>query len=131
MNVCFSRLEHQELEESAGKMKRDISNQFSERHIGSNEADIQSMLAAVSCKSLEELVAKIIPESIRFKSALAIPSALSEADVLQTIGRLASRNKLFKSYIGQGYSDNYTPPRNSKKHFRKPRLVYSVYSLSA
>jgi glycine dehydrogenase len=87
------------------------SEKFSQRH-NSNSADnaeMQTMLATIGVKSLDELIDKTVPENIRLKKALNLPSAQSETDFLADFKKLASKNKVFKSFIGTGYYDTFTP----------------------
>ncbi|MBP9061019.1 MAG: aminomethyl-transferring glycine dehydrogenase, partial [Rhodoferax sp.] len=51
----------------------------------------------------------IVPQSIRRSKPMAIPSAITEAAALAELKAIASKNKVFKSYIGQGYYDTHTP----------------------
>ena len=82
---------------------------FSERHIGSNEAEKQAMLAKIGVSSIAELIDKTIPSQIRLGRELNISDALTEQEYLTHINALASKNKVFKSYIGLGYNDTITP----------------------
>lgn len=86
-------------------MKIDFNfvEQFEDRHISPSEADVPAMLQTIGVSSIDELIDKTIPENIRLKSALNLPSALSEVDYLKKMKQIASKNKVFKSYIGQGY----------------------------
>ena len=54
------------------------NTEFQRRHIGPNEADTASMLATIGVKTIEELVSKTIPASIRLKNELNLPAAISE-----------------------------------------------------
>lgn len=86
-------------------MKIDFNfvEQFEDRHISPSEADVPAMLEAIGVSSIDELIDKTIPENIRLKSPLNLPPALSEVDYLKKMKQIASKNKVFKSYIGQGY----------------------------
>ena len=67
------------------------------------------MLKAIGLNSLEELIAQTVPEGIRLKNPLNLPPAKSEKDYLDTLKQTASKNKVFKSFIGQGYYDVIVP----------------------
>jgi glycine dehydrogenase len=82
---------------------------FQTRHIAPNEADTAQMLKTVGVNSLDELIDETIPARIRLKQPLNLPPALSEFDYLNTLKQTASKNKVFKSYIGQGYYDVVVP----------------------
>lgn len=82
---------------------------FSQRHLGPNLSEQQAMLKAIGYNSLDELTSKAVPESIQLKGDLKIPSALSETEALEKIKNIFAKNKIYKSYIGQGYHDTHTP----------------------
>jgi glycine dehydrogenase len=82
---------------------------FQHRHIAPNDADTVKMLHTVGVNSLDELIDQTIPAKIRLKNPLNLPAALSEFDYLKNLKQTASKNKVFKSYIGQGYYDVIVP----------------------
>lgn len=82
---------------------------FENRHNNSDEADRSAMLAEIGVGSIEELISQTVPAAIRRPAPLNLPPALSEAQFLDDFKKLASRNTLFKSYIGTGYYDTHTP----------------------
>ncbi len=82
---------------------------FKDRHIASNTQDANAMLNTIGVKSVDELIEQTVPQSIRLKQPLNLPKAKSETDYLAAIKQTASLNKVFKSYIGQGYYDTITP----------------------
>ena len=82
---------------------------FSSRHIGPDKEQISEMLKLVGSDSIEQLMKETVPEKIRLKHSLDLPEALSESEYLSHIKKVASRNKMFKSYIGMGYYDTVTP----------------------
>ncbi|MGB2693321.1 MAG: aminomethyl-transferring glycine dehydrogenase [Thermodesulfobacteriota bacterium] len=87
----------------------DKNNSFASRHIGPDESEVESMLEHIGVSSLDELVASIVPSSIRMKGPLNLPGPLSEAGLLNELAKTAKLNKVFKSYIGLGYYDCVTP----------------------
>jgi glycine dehydrogenase len=95
-------------------------NEFSERHIGPNEHDTKEMLATVGVASLEDLISKTIPDAIRIKKDLEVPDAISEFQYLSELKKVAAKNKVFKSYIGQGYNDTITPSVILRNVFENP-----------
>ncbi|KRZ12721.1 Glycine dehydrogenase [decarboxylating], mitochondrial [Trichinella zimbabwensis] len=85
------------------------SDKFAPRHLGPNDVEQQQMLNAIGCKSLDELTDKAIPESIRLKKNLQLPKELGEEEALKRIKEIASKNKIWKSYIGMGFNDCILP----------------------
>lgn len=82
---------------------------FSRRHIGPNEQEKAAMLNKIGVASIAELIDKTIPSHIRLNGELAVDNALTEQEYLQHITQLASKNKVFKSFIGLGYNETITP----------------------
>ncbi len=82
---------------------------FSSRHIGPGEAEVREMLAALGLGSLDELVERAVPESIRFSGELELPQPLSEEKLLRQARDIAGANRPARSYIGMGYYDCHTP----------------------
>ena len=87
----------------------DTSHEFIARHIGPGLADQAAMLAAVGASSLEVLMQEVVPANIRMTRELALPDPRAEADILAEMKTLASANKVFRNYIGQGYYGTHTP----------------------
>jgi len=78
------------------------SNEFIPRHIGPNEADTKSMLKTIGVISIDELIGKTVPASIRMNHELNIPAAMSEHEYLKHIKEISLKNEVFANYIGQG-----------------------------
>jgi glycine dehydrogenase len=83
---------------------------FARRHIGPDESEIATMLAAVGCTSLDELIDSTVPESIRLRRPLDLPAPLDEHEALSAIRALAEANTIRPSYLGMGYHNCHTPP---------------------
>jgi glycine dehydrogenase len=96
------------------------NTEFSKRHIGPNEADTQTMLQTIGVNGVDELIDKTVPASIRLQKNLNLPAAISEFEYLQEIKMIASKNKVFRSYIGQGYSNTITPSVILRNIFENP-----------
>jgi len=96
------------------------SNEFLSRHIGPREADTKAMLNTIGASSLDELISQTVPPAIRMNHSLNIPRAMSEHEYLQHIKEVSMKNKVFKSYIGQGYYDTITPPVILRNIFENP-----------
>ncbi|MGL6291368.1 MAG: aminomethyl-transferring glycine dehydrogenase [Silanimonas sp.] len=82
---------------------------FLERHIGPNPAEIAHMLKVIGQPSLEAMTDAIVPASIRSTAPLALPEPISEVEAIAKIRAIASKNQVFKSFIGQGYYGTHTP----------------------
>jgi len=82
---------------------------FVERHIGPRKEDVDYMLNKMGFNSLDELIEQTVPASIRLQKPLQIEDGLSEEKYLEKIKKIASKNKIFKSYIGMGYYGTSTP----------------------
>ena len=95
-------------------------NEFSHRHIGPTEQEKDAMLATIGASNLEELISKTIPDAIRIKTDLEVPAAISEYEYLSELKKVAAKNKVFKSYIGQGYYDTITPSVILRNLFENP-----------
>ncbi len=91
------------------KLNIDYQEKFQSRHIAPNPADTAQMLKTIGVNSLDELIDQTVPAGIRLKKPLNLPAAKSEFDYLNTLKQTASKNKVFKSYIGQGYYDVIVP----------------------
>ena len=85
------------------------STAFVDRHIGPNDAEIAQMLRTVGHDSLEALTDAIVPGSIKSPAPLALPESLTEVEALAKIRAIASKNKVLRSFIGQGYYGTHTP----------------------
>ncbi len=82
---------------------------FVRRHIGPSPTSIQNMLETIGFSSLEDLIAQIVPAHIRLQQPLKLEKSDSEYEVLQELKSLASKNQIFRSFIGMGYADCITP----------------------
>ncbi|MCZ8216550.1 MAG: glycine dehydrogenase (aminomethyl-transferring), partial [Cyclobacteriaceae bacterium] len=91
------------------KIDSTYSEKFEGRHIAPDAAQTAEMLKVVKAASLDELIAETVPANIRLKKPLALPAAQSEFEFLKSFKKLASKNKVFKSYIGTGYYNTITP----------------------
>src|SRR5688572_30401185 len=91
------------------KIDSQYTEKFESRHIGPDARQVQEMLKVINASSLDELIAQTIPASIRLKNELSLPAAKSEYQFLQDFKKVASRNKVFKSFIGMGYYNTITP----------------------
>ncbi len=86
------------------------SGNFVDRHIGPDEHDLSVMLETIGIGSLDELIDNTVPAPIRTGKSLNLPPAMSEYEYLNHIRKLGARNKIFRSFIGQGYYGVATLP---------------------
>jgi glycine dehydrogenase len=96
------------------------SNEFHGRHIGPGSEDTNAMLKTIGVSSLEDLISKTVPDSIRIREDLDIPAAIGEFEYLTELRKVAAKNKLFKTYIGQGYYGTITPSVILRNIFENP-----------
>ncbi|MGR6088509.1 MAG: aminomethyl-transferring glycine dehydrogenase [Arcticibacter sp.] len=82
---------------------------FEDRHNGPRASQVAKMLSECGFANMEDLISKTIPASIRTTMALPIREALSESDYLRELKTVASKNKVFRSYIGMGYYNTLVP----------------------
>jgi len=79
------------------------NDDFFLRHIGPREKELPVMLETIGVSSLDEMIEKTIPSSIRLNRPLNLPPAMSEHQYIKHIKKLGAMNKQFRSFIGQGY----------------------------
>jgi glycine dehydrogenase len=103
------------------------TDQFVNRHNGSNAQDVQAMLKKINAPTLDTLIDQTVPASIRLKSPLKLPEGLSEHAFLQHLRGIAAKNKLFKTYIGLGYYDTILPPVIQRNVLENPGW-YTAYT---
>jgi glycine dehydrogenase len=103
------------------------ADSFVPRHIGPGPEAISAMLETLGYESLDELIDATIPEGIRFRGGLSIPAGRSEAEVLAAFRALAAKNRVFRSFIGMGYSDCITPPVIQRNVIENPAW-YTAYT---
>nr|WP_010133584.1 aminomethyl-transferring glycine dehydrogenase [Microbulbifer agarilyticus] len=82
---------------------------FIRRHIGPDAAQTQAMLDTLGVATLDELIEKTVPAAIRKSDDLNLADAVDEQEALAELKALASRNKIFRTFIGMGYHDTITP----------------------
>ena len=100
---------------------------FSRRHIGPSTSELNDMLKTIGVRSIEDLLSQTIPDKIRLKTGLNIPDAISEMEFLKEIKKFSSLNKNFKTYIGLGYHDTFTPSVIQRNILENPGW-YTAYT---
>ena len=96
------------------------NEEFTGRHIGPGAEDTKEMLRVAGLGSMEELIARTVPQSIRMDHNLRLPKAQSEAQYLAELKEVSEKNKVCKNYIGQGYYDTHTPSVILRNVFENP-----------
>ena len=95
-------------------------NGFIPRHIGPNESEKMEMLDRIGMASMNELIEKTLPSSIRLKVPLKTGEPVSEYEYLKQLKEIASLNKVFKTYIGRGYYNTIVPSVILRNVFENP-----------
>jgi glycine dehydrogenase len=85
------------------------TDSFARRHIGPSPASLQDMLQTMGFSSLDELIARTVPSPIRLQRPLQLEKSHSEYEVSQELKSIASKNQIFRSFIGMGYANCITP----------------------
>ena len=100
---------------------------FAQRHIGPRDEHRKQMLEAVGVGSIDELINQTVPKNIRLQSPLMLEASLSEQKYLEHIYHLASKNKVFKSFIGMGYHPSNLPAVIQRNILENPGW-YTAYT---
>jgi glycine dehydrogenase len=100
---------------------------FVERHVGLNPTELEEMLREIGYGTLDSLVDAAIPERIRFCAPLILPESNTEHEVLRQLRRIASENRVARSYIGMGYYGCSTPPVIQRNILENPGW-YTAYT---
>ncbi|WP_009032864.1 aminomethyl-transferring glycine dehydrogenase [Indibacter alkaliphilus] len=85
------------------------STKFEQRHNGPSPQEITEMLDQIQAASIDELIDQTIPKAIQLEKPLDLPKSKTEASFLKEFKKLASKNKIYKSFIGLGYYDTIVP----------------------
>ena len=100
---------------------------FTLRHIGPRESDHNEMLKTIGANSIDQLISETIPNNIKLDKPLNLDAAMSEQEYLEHIHALASKNKVFKSYIGLGYHPTNLPAVIQRNILENPGW-YTAYT---
>ena len=93
---------------------------FQQRHIGVSTDELSEMLQVIGAKDFAQLIEETIPDDIVRKSELKVPDAISEYEYHRMLRKIASKNKVFRSYLGQGYHGTITPAVIGRNIFQNP-----------
>ena len=103
------------------------TDKFVNRHNGPRASDIAAMLNKIGASSLDELINQTVPASIRLKKPLNLPAGLSEFQYHKHLRAIAAKNKVFKTYIGLGYSNTILPAVIQRNILENPGW-YTAYT---
>lgn len=86
-----------------------ITDNFIYRHNGPRKQEVAEMLQKIGVSTLDALIDETIPTNIRLKKPLDLGKGMNEYEVLLHLKEIASKNKLYKSFIGTGYYNTILP----------------------
>jgi glycine dehydrogenase len=109
------------------KVNFDFTDNFESRHLGSSEAQVQDMLKTIGVDSVQQLIEETVPANIRLKEELKLPKAVAEYEFLAKFKKLASNNKVNKSYLGLGYYNTIVPEVIKRNVLENPGW-YTAYT---
>jgi glycine dehydrogenase len=103
------------------------SAEFIARHVGPSDKDQQAMLKTLGCNSLAQLTSEVVPAAIAMTEKLDIVDGCTEAKALAELLEIARHNKVFRSFIGQGYYGTITPNVIQRNILENPAW-YTAYT---
>lgn len=103
------------------------TDDFTLRHLGPRDTDVQHMLDTINVPTLDQLIYETLPDDIKLKKPLQLDAAMSEYEYLNHIQELGQKNKVFKSYIGLGYHPTVVPAVIQRNIFENPGW-YTAYT---
>ncbi len=98
----------------------ELLNGFASRHIGASLNDVNSMLLELGFKDLDSFTKSVIPSEILINDSMRLDDALEEEVALSDLEKIAKKNVLKKSFIGQGYFSSFTPKVIQRNVFENP-----------
>jgi len=129
LNLDFTIHQHTLKKQTDNITKQDFSlhDSFATRHIGPSREEIEQMLKILGLESLDELIDRAVPPTIRLDRSLQLPEALSEYAALAQLKAIASKNQVYRSFIGMGYYNCITPPVIQRNILENPGW-YTAYT---
>ncbi|MGB1173668.1 MAG: aminomethyl-transferring glycine dehydrogenase [Marinobacterium sp.] len=103
------------------------SDQFIQRHLGSNDAEQSQMCSTVGVSSRADLIQQTVPESILLSDALSIGNPVTEVEALAELKQIAAKNQLNKNFIGMGYYGTLVPGVIQRNVLENPAW-YTAYT---
>ena len=123
--VIYSPHKESSSQQLLGEIGSSIS--FRQRHIGSSPDEVEQMLEVLGISNLDSLIDKTVPQAIRLKRPLQLGAERSEYAALLELKQIASKNQVFRSFIGMGYHDCITPPVIQRNILENPGW-YTAYT---
>lgn len=115
-------------------LKLSTTDSYIKRHIGNDEGECNEILKTLNVKSIDQLMDETVPSQIRISdedlfvhNGKSFKSVDSESGVLKKMSQLAKMNKVYKSYIGQGYYPSITPSVIKRNVLENPKW-YTPYT---
>jgi glycine dehydrogenase len=106
--------------EKAIKTMNSNLNSFSRRHIGIDQKVSAEMLKDIGFSSMDDFIQSIVPKNIYSPESLNLSSELSEEEALRYLEKISKKNKVYKTYIGQGFYNSVTPAPIVRNIFENP-----------
>lgn len=100
---------------------------FCSRHVGSVGKTREELIKGLGYERIVDLIDEAVPENIRGGDPLELPDALSETAALDRLRGIMGKNKVLKSYIGQGYSGTIVPAVIQRNILENPGW-YTAYT---
>jgi glycine dehydrogenase len=104
-----------------------VKDNFVNRHNGPRQNEVVKMLKKIGLSSVDELIEQTIPSAIRLKKPLAIGAAMTEFEYHAYLRKIASKNKVFRTYLGMGYYGTIVPAVNQRNILENPGW-YTAYT---
>ena len=95
-------------------------NSFSRRHIGIDKKVSAEMLKDIGFSSMDDFIQSIVPKNIYSPESLNLSSELSEEEALRYLEKISKKNKVYKTYIGQGFYNSVSPAPIIRNIFENP-----------
>ena len=105
----------------------EMRDDFASRHIGPTPRDIEAMLEVIGVPTLDDLLDRTVPASIRHDEPLALDPALTEREAVEALRAMSDRNRPLVSMIGMGYYGTITPPVVLRNVLENPAW-YTAYT---
>ena len=78
------------------------------------------MLKSIGYTGMDEFIEAVIPSNILDKKNISIGEQRTEEEVLEELRNIATKNKVYKSFIGQGHYNTHTPKVILRNVFENP-----------
>ena len=111
----------------ASRFTRSELSSFVGRHIGPRDQEIQSMLERLGYDSLDDLTRAVVPTNIADDAPMDLLNGVSEEAALAELKTIASKNKVLRNFIGQGYYGTHTPKVIQRNVLENPAW-YTAYT---